>query len=132
MIWLTAGGIVALDQLSKFLFLYFSPYYTSINSGALAFSNVQATIITIIFLLLLLGLFLRDKKHLTKYFIASLGFALALGGSISNLIDRISRSGVLDLGNKTIGTNLADICIFVGLFLLFYFYLSKRTVERQG
>ena len=131
MIWLVFGVSFVLDQLLKFLFLHFAPYYTSINNGALAFNNVQAIIITIIFILLLVGLFIRDKKLLLPYAISSVGLGLVLGGSLSNLVDRISRNGVIDLGLGMVRTNLADLAVFVGLFLLFYFYFSKRMVEKN-
>jgi lipoprotein signal peptidase len=132
MIWLVFGSTFVLDQVLKFIFLHFSPYYTSINNGALAFNNSQAIIITILFILLIIGLFLRDRKLLMSYFISSTGLGLVLGGSASNLIDRFTRGGVIDLGLFALRTNLADLSVFVGLFLLFYFYFSRKIVEKNN
>jgi len=132
MIWLVLGLTFILDQLVKFLFLHFAPYYTSINNGALAFNNSQAIVITILFILLIVGLFLRDKKLLSNYLISMLGLGLVFGGSISNLIDRMTRGGVIDLGLLSVRTNIADLAVFVGLFLLFYFYFSRKTIEKSN
>ncbi|MDD3773803.1 MAG: signal peptidase II [Patescibacteria group bacterium] len=131
MIWLIAGLSFVLDQLLKFLFLHFLPYYTSVNSGTLTFNNTQAGIVTIIFILLLIGLFIRDRKLIISYSISSIGLGLVWGGSISNLIDRFSRNGVVDLGLGIVRTNLADLAVFAGLFLLFYFYFSRRMIEKS-
>jgi lipoprotein signal peptidase len=130
MIWLVLALSFFLDQVIKFSFLQFAPYYTSINNGALAFSNTEAIVVTIIFILLLVGLFLRDRKLLSAYAISTIGLGLALGGSVSNLIDRLTRSGVVDLGLGRVRTNLADLSVFAGLFLLFYFYFSRRVIEQ--
>lgn len=131
MIWLVLALSFILDQLLKFLFLRFAPYYTSVNSGALAFNNVQASVITIIFILLLVGLFIRDRKLLISYSISSISLGLIFGGSLANLIDRFSRNGVVDLGLGMVRTNLADLAVFAGLFLLFYFYFSRRIIEKN-
>jgi lipoprotein signal peptidase len=132
MIWFVFSLTFVLDQLAKFLFLHFSPYYTSINNGALAFNNSQAIVITALFILLVAGLFLRDRKLLGNYLISMIGLGLVFGGSISNLVDRITRGGVIDLGLFSLRTNLADLAVFIGLFLLFYFYFSRKIVERNN
>lgn len=76
-------------------------------------------------LLLLLFAFLLPKKGSRLY---KLGFALVLGGAISNVSDRFIRGHVVDYFSincsrlkklKNVVFNLADIAIFLGAFLIF-------------
>lgn len=61
-----------------------------------------------------------------------LGFALVLGGALSNLYDRISKGHVVDYFSfrwkkiRHIVFNLADMFVFVGCFLLLVVNLFKK------
>jgi len=123
-------GVFVIDQGLKFLFLHFFPSFISISFSTLVFSNKGAVIASIIFLTLLFGLFLRDKKIILADLWACLGLGFCFGGALSNLLDRLARGGVLDIGQTGFKTNLADILVLAGLFMLFYFYFSKREIEK--
>lgn len=128
-IFLFSLGVFAIDQLIKFLVYRFAPYYTVLGANTLIFGNIGATVVSFIFVILLLGLILRDKKIILANLWTSLASGFCLGGAISNIIDRLWRGGVLDIGQGRLRTNLADILVFVGLFMLFYFYFSRKNIE---
>jgi len=121
---LVALSAFIVDQVLKFVLLRFAPEYTFLSTRTLIFSNSQATVISIIFLILLFGLYLRDKGLLRGSFEGSLGIGLCFGGAFSNLLDRLWREGVLDISFGWFHTNLADVMVLVGLILLFWFYFS--------
>lgn len=63
---------------------------------------------------------------------ASVGAALVIGGGLANLVDRIINEGrvwdYIPFG-PTGHFNLADVCVSVGLLLLFYFWFRKHDVK---
>lgn len=85
-------------------------------------------------ILLLLFAFALPKKGNRLY---KLGFALLLGGGISNVSDRLMRGHVVDYFSinakkiKNIVFNLADIAIFIGAILIFLSSLFT-TVFQSG
>lgn len=121
---------LVLDQLLKFLLSKFLPDYVVITSQTLVFSNTTAGVVSLVFLVLLFGLYWRDKNLIHANFWASLGMGFCFGGAVSNLVDRLSRGGVLDFGFFSVRSNLADILVLAGLFILFWFYLSRRDLEQ--
>jgi lipoprotein signal peptidase len=65
------------------------------------------------------------KKASNNSMIISL--ALILGGGLSNFVDRILKGGVADYLDLIFWKmNLADILIFIGIFLFFYDLLKQR------
>lgn len=125
------------DQISKILVVKFLDlnsvtliknffYLTYTNNTGAAFSIltdkriflVLAGIIIIILLIYYL------KKHQIKNTINKIAFALVIGGSIGNLIDRIIRGSVVDFIDIKIFSynfpifNLADTFITIGVLLL--------------
>jgi len=117
------------DQLVKFLLERFLPDYVVITSQTLVFSNTAAGVISVLFLVLLFGLYWRDRDLIESNLWASLGMGFCFGGAVSNLLDRLGRGGVLDFGLSSVRSNLADILLLVGLFLLFGFYFSRKDTE---
>ncbi|MCD6194746.1 signal peptidase II [bacterium] len=117
------------DQLVKFLLERFLPDYVVITSQTLVFSNTAAGVISVLFLVLLFGLYWRDRDLIESNLWASLGMGFCFGGAVSNLVDRLTRGGVLDFGLSSVRSNLADILLLVGLFLLFGFYFSRKDTE---
>jgi len=117
------------DQLVKFLLERFLPDYVVITSQTLVFSNTAAGVISVLFLVLLFGLYWRDRDLIESNLWASLGMGFCFGGAVSNLVDRLGRGGVLDFGLSSVRSNLADILLLVGLFLLFGFYFSRKDTE---
>jgi lipoprotein signal peptidase len=65
------------------------------------------------------------KKNQNNSIIFSL--ALILGSGLSNFADRILKGGVADYLDLIFWKmNLADILIFIGIFLFFFNLLNKR------
>ncbi|MBR3697621.1 MAG: signal peptidase II [Clostridia bacterium] len=138
--------IVILDQLTKFLVIkYISSGFGNQNfkveiveNTGMAFGfndgNTKNIFLTVIILFIIIS-FLRNQKNEldTKTTIA---VSLALGGGISNLIDRIFRGGVLDFISiwKFPKFNIADVSICIAWFLLIIFliiYTNKKDVIKE-
>ncbi len=65
-----------------------------------------------------------------------MAISLALGGGISNIIDRVFRGGVLDFIKVLFipNFNIADLCICTGWILIVIFliiYTKKEEVFKQ-
>lgn len=129
--------VIVLDQGTKFLVTKFASngigsenFGISIteNTGmAFGFNqgNKKNIILTIFVLLILISFLKNQKDELDNKTIIAV--SLALGGGVSNLIDRVFRGGVLDFINiwKFPKFNIADICvcgawILIVIFLILY------------
>lgn len=79
----------------------------------------------ILFLLLLYLIFLVHKKRTKEFF----GFLAIFLGALSNFIDRVSYSFVVDYFDLAYFTvfNLADVLIFLGSVFLIYFYFKMEN-----
>jgi len=128
MIFFFGIGVFIFDQIFKSVFQKFFPSWTILGMNSLV-GGKSALVLSIVFLILLSGLFLRDKKIIAPRLLPSLGFGFCFGGAISNIIDRIARGGVLDIGGQYVKTNPADVFVFAGLLILLYFYFSRKEVE---
>lgn len=123
--FLVAALVIVLDQLTKFIADRF--FYTVHNTGA-AFGLFQnMTLILIVISIIVIGIILYYYKSLTK---ASLTVytGLILGGTISNLIDRIFLGYVIDFINFRIwpAFNLADLAITIGVIGLIIYLIQKK------
>ncbi len=85
-------------------------------------------IIFVLFLILVYLIFLFYKKRQYEFW----GFLAIFCGALSNLIDRLQYSFVVDYLDFYSFTvfNLADVLIFVGAVFLLYFYFKKETKEK--
>ena len=116
--------LILLDQLTKRLFFqksmnifkFFSISYSE-NTG-IAFSlfqnnNFILTIITIIILVFIIHLYLKEKNY-------RFGLAFIIAGAIGNLIDRFTHGFVIDFINLHFWPtfNLADAFIIIGIILI--------------
>ena len=107
---ISAAGL-ALDQGLKYFGAGFLSYYVNNNfAWSWPVSNQIVVILTLPLVLILAGFFYRRPP-----------LWLILAGAVSNLIDRLTRGGVVDYiwlpGGGVI--NLADILILIGIVLLF-------------
>ncbi|MDO5714951.1 MAG: signal peptidase II [Tissierellia bacterium] len=139
------------DQVSKFMVTtylrgqppksiigeFFQFYYLE-NTGA-AFGILKGSrtiffIITIIVLFVLFGILLRDYHNTST--ILKISFALIIGGTIGNFIDRIRLHYVVDFISIKIFDynfaifNLADTYIVLGTFLLMIIVLLHENPKR--
>jgi signal peptidase II len=151
-------GIVALDQLTKFLIAANLSQFQSVtiipgffklvhvkNNGAIFgfLSNsgkpwvfIALTIISFIALLLVIYYFhiVPAKDKVFKF-----ALALILAGALGNLIDRIIRGYVVDFLHFYVkrwqwpSFNIADSCITIGALLLLYiFFIRKKETCIQS
>ena len=153
MLVFTAGLVVALDQLTKWLITRHLPFYSEkkIIPGLLnlihihnpggafgIFANHQGTMRSVAFIgiaVAAMGLILYlYKKTPTIYPVLSVGLALIFGGAFGNMIDRLRIGRVIDFIDLHAGTlhwpafNIADSAITVGM-VIFAFYILFRKVE---
>lgn len=86
-------------------------------------------IILVLFLILIYLAFLFYKKRNYEF----LGFLAIFCGALSNLIDRLKYSFVVDYLDLYYFTvfNLADVLIFFGSLFLLGFYFKKEAGEKQ-
>lgn len=115
--------IFLIDRILKTYFLS-SEFFYSLNTGA-AFSLLQGwNTFLIIFSLLVIIIILyhRNNKHLET------GMAFLLGGTLSNLADRVFYHGVIDyiyfdfINNVF---NLADVANIIGTLILIYHFWKE-------
>lgn len=141
--------VVLLDQVAKFFvsnFLVvgdcvfgskdFFCLTLSKNFGA-GFSILQGHVWLFVFVaLFFLALIFFNFGKLPKENYVQLGFALFVGGTVSNLVDRLFRGFVVDYFDlKFFGfsNNLADIVLSVGAVLIacYLFFGKKNVVKRK-
>ncbi|MCX4303516.1 MAG: signal peptidase II [Clostridia bacterium] len=138
--------IIAIDQLSKYLVTknvtekigndYFAIEVTENTGMAFGFNsgNTKNIFLSLIVIFIIIS-FIRNQRELigTKELMA---ISLALGGGISNIIDRVFRGGVLDFIKVLFipNFNIADLCICTGWILIVIFliiYTKKEEVFKQ-
>jgi len=115
--------IFLIDRILKIYFLS-SEFFYSLNTGA-AFSLLQGWntfLIIFSFLVIIIILYHRDNKKLET------GMAFLLGGTLSNLVDRVFYHGVIDyiyfdfINNVF---NLADVANIIGAGILAYHFWKE-------
>ncbi|MBO5397623.1 MAG: signal peptidase II [Clostridia bacterium] len=135
--------IIAIDQLSKFLITQFVPStvgneYFGIeiteNTGmAFGFNsgNTKNIFLSLVVIFIIISFIRNQREQLEPKVLVAI--AMALGGGISNIIDRIFRGGVLDFIKILFipNFNIADLCICIGWILIVVFliiYTKKEDV----
>jgi signal peptidase II len=140
--------VILLDQVAKFFvskflvvgdcvfsFPGFCLTYSE-NFGA-GFSILQGHVWLFVFVaLFFLALIFFNFSKLPKENYVQLGFALFVGGTFSNLLDRLFRGFVVDyfdLRFLGFSNNLADITLSVGAVLIAYylFFGKKKVVNKK-
>jgi signal peptidase II len=142
--YVIAALAVALDQTVKFFikkfelgsdiadFGFFSLVHLN-NYGA-GFSIMQGKswffiVVALVFIFLIVLFYNRIEKKM----LAQSGFALFLGGTISNLADRLSYGFVIDYFDFKIWPvfNIADSAITVGAVMIIIYYLKKEMKKKR-
>lgn len=113
-VFLIAFIIFILDRLTKFIFFNNS----KLNKGA-AFNLLPGQNWLFISVAVVVIIYIILKKDLKNY---QLGMGFLLGGTISNLFDRIFYNGVIDfISIYIIPTfNLADVANIIGALIIIY------------
>ena len=133
--------IIVIDQLSKVLITKYVPqrigndYFaieTTTNTGmAFGFNSGNAkNILSSVFVLFIIITFIKNQREQLEPRVL-VAISMALGGGLSNIIDRIFRGGVLDFIKIPIvpNFNIADLCICLGWLLLVVFLIIYTKKE---
>jgi len=147
--YLIAAITVVLDQLAKFFIkkiglgkdLFDLGFFslTNVHNHGAGFSILQGqnwlfVLIALIFIALIT--FFYDK--IEKDRLVQSGFGLLLGGTVSNLIDRVSYGFVIDYFDFKFWPvfNIADSAITVGALLIIIYYLmqgkKKKLIRKKN
>lgn len=137
--------LLIIDQITKYLILnnkgklpikvidkLFYINYCENTGGAFSIgsdSTLWLTIITAIFLIIIIGYIIKNSSNWTKTM--KFGAIFLISGGIGNFIDRACRNYVIDfLDFSAIFNfpifNFADICIVVGIFMIGLAYIFKK------
>ena len=138
------------DQISKILVVKFLDlnsvtviknffYLTYTNNTGAAFSILtdKRIFLVLVGIIIIILLIYYLKKHQIKNTINKIAFALVIGGSLGNLIDRIIRGSVVDFIDIKIFSynfpifNLADTFITIGVLLLLI-NINKEETKWQN
>lgn len=133
--------IIVVDQLSKFLITKYVPtrigndYFaieTTTNTGmAFGFNSGNAkNILLSCFVVFIIITFIKNQREQLEPKVL-VAISMALGGGLSNIIDRIFRGGVLDFIKVPIipNFNVADMCICIGWVLIVIFLIIYTKKE---
>lgn len=131
--------VLILDQIVKFFIKkielgkdvfdlgFFS--LTHLNNYGAGFGILQdQTWIFIFAAVIFIFVFMLFYEKIEKDKLVQTGFALLLGGTISNLIDRLIHGFVIDYLNFKVWPvfNIADSAITVGAVIVVWYYAKKR------
>lgn len=111
---------------------FFYLTYTHNQGAAFSILTGQRIFLIIITILIIILLLSYLKKNFPKDKLTKFSFALILGGSLGNLIDRIVRGSVIDFLDFKIFSynfpifNLADTFITIGVILLIIITFRKE------
>lgn len=117
-------------------FFYLS-YFHNYGAAFSFFSNKDGNQILFFSLIAILVVSFLIKEILKKnvYHITKIAYSLIIAGAIGNLYDRIVYGYVIDFIDIYIFKydfavfNIADVCIFLGVFIFLYFeYFIKKRV----
>ena len=118
--------VIVLDQLTKYLVKALNIPYIK-NTGA-GFGILQGQTLMLIFAsIFAVGIILYYHDKAFKSRLTTVAASLILGGTLSNLIDRIYYRHVIDFINLKIwpSFNIADTAISIGALLLVYYFWKK-------
>lgn len=135
-IFIIVAIIILIDQISKILVSnlltetigndFFKLEIVSNTGMAFGFNdgNIKNIVISIFVLAIVISFVKNQLERIDKK--TGVAIAMALGGAISNLIDRIFRGSVLDFIRiyKIPNFNLADLFIVVGWILIVIFLID--------
>ena len=133
---IVALSVIILDQLTKFLIRHFQPVWDLKiltiqfiqNTGA-GFGILQGKTLWLgILSLVVTGVILYNYKHISKENWMQYSFALFLGGTIGNMIDRLLIGYVTDFIYLKFwpAFNIADACLSVAAVSIVILTLRKR------
>jgi signal peptidase II len=131
-----ALSVVIFDQLTKFLVRLFQPVWDLKiltiqfiqNTGA-GFGILQGKVFWLGLLsLIVAGIIIYNYKHISKEKWMQYAFALFLGGTIGNMIDRLLIGYVTDFVYFSFwpAFNVADACLSIAVVVIIILTLRKK------
>jgi signal peptidase II len=147
-----AAFIVACDQLSKWaavktlhcptcershpvLGRFLALTYAENTGGAFSILNSQKGLFIVVALIAVIALTAAYHRYQNRNLLVSAALALALGGAVGNMIDRIRQGYVVDFFDLKVWPifNIADSAITVGIALLAWQFLftKEKTTEPE-
>ena len=129
-------SVVIFDQLTKFLIRLFQPVWDLKiltiqfiqNTGA-GFGVLQGKVFWLGLLSLIVAvIIIYNYKHISKEKLMQYAFALFLGGTIGNMIDRLLIGYVTDFIYFSFwpAFNIADACLSIAVVIIIILTLRKR------
>lgn len=137
--------VLVLDQISKWLVVSNIPVgaewtpapwlanslaitHTTNTGAAFGLAPDAGWIFVVIAVIVILGIIFYYDKLPTDHWMVRVALGLLLGGSIGNLMDRLTRGSVVDFIDLRVWPifNIADSAIVVGVFILFYYLLKEE------
>jgi signal peptidase II len=142
---LIAVSVIALDQLVKFFVgktalgekIFDTGFFslTNLHNYGAGFSILQGyswLFVAVALLMAALMIIFYDK--IEKNILSQIGFALFLGGTLSNMFDRLRFGFVIDYLDFRIWPvfNIADSAITVGIafIIIYYLFLEKKKTAK--
>lgn len=150
--YVIAIGVIAIDQLTKWLVLTQMELYESIpiidgffhltshrNSGAAwGILEDQMGFFYIVTVIVISGVIYYMQKYAKGHRLLALGLSLILGGAIGNFIDRLAHQEVVDFLDFTIFTyrypifNVADSSLVIGVILVIIFTFIEEKQKGKS
>jgi signal peptidase II len=129
-------SVIILDQLTKFLIRHFQPVwdlkFLTIqfiqNTGA-GFGILQGRTLWLgILSLVVAAIIIYNYKHISKERLMQYSFAIFLGGTIGNMIDRLLIGYVTDFIYFSFwpAFNIADACLSIAVIIIVVLTLKKK------
>ncbi len=116
--------------LGRFLFLT----YTQNTGGAFSLFQAGNGIFIVVALIAIVALIYAYHNFQRRDLLVSTALALALGGAVGNLIDRIRFGYVVDFFDIRVWPifNVADSAISVGIVMLAVYFIFKRDAPEKA
>ena len=144
---IVGGGIVAIDQWTKWLASRFLSFYSGVgvipnvidfqlvhNYGAAygIFQHQRILLIGVSIAVLVVCWMFRRAIITSRW--SLYGVVILVGGAVGNLIDRVAHGFVIDFINIHIIPvfNVADMCINIGIGCFIVEYIIFRRAARDG
>ncbi len=145
-LWILGGGIVLVDQWTKWLASRFLSFYSGVgvipnvldfqlvyNYGAAygIFQNQRIALIGVSIAVLIACWVFRHMIITSRW--SMVGVVILVGGAIGNLMDRVVHGFVIDFINIHIIPvfNVADMCINLGIGCFIVEYIIFRRAARD-
>lgn len=126
------SNVLVLGETKEIITNFFYLTYTHNYGAAWSIFNGYTFLIIIVSVLIIIAILYYLKKYKVNSMLLKIGYAILLGGSIGNLVDRIVHGYVIDffdfyiLGYDFPIFNIADTGIVVGIIIIMLYPTKKE------